>query len=48
MPMPDPMHMLVMKIFVPVCFAMFSPVATCREPATQFTLRQNTLESQQG
>ncbi len=33
MPMPEPMHMLVTKIFPPVCFAMFRPVTIWREPA---------------
>ena len=35
MPMPDPMHMLVTKIRLFVCLAMFKPVAICRAPAVQ-------------
>ena len=34
-PMPDPIHMLVTKIFPPYCFAMFRPVTICLEPAVQ-------------
>jgi len=33
MPMPEPMHMLVTKIRLFACLAMFNPVAICRAPA---------------
>lgn len=35
-PIPEPIHMLVQKILLPVCFAMLSPVATCLAPASSF------------
>ncbi|KAJ2974234.1 hypothetical protein NUW54_g11924 [Trametes sanguinea] len=47
MPIPEPMHMLVQKIFEPVCFAMFSPVATWRAPAAQPT-SQHAVPTYQG
>jgi hypothetical protein len=34
-PMPEPMHMLVTKIRLFVCLAMFSPVAIWRAPAVE-------------
>ena len=34
-PIPEPIHMLVQNILLPVCFAMFNPVATWRAPATE-------------
>jgi hypothetical protein len=43
MPIPEPMHMLVTKIRLFVCFAMFRPVAIWRAPAVQGEGTINTL-----
>jgi hypothetical protein len=43
MPMPEPMHMLVTKTRLFVCFAMFRPVAIWRAPAARGGRTINTL-----
>jgi len=46
MPMPEPMHMLVTKIRLFVCLAMFKPVAICRAPAIQEGDKVSTIQYQ--
>ena len=46
MPMPEPMHMLVTKIRLFVCLAMFKPVAICRAPAIQKGNELSTIQRQ--
>ncbi len=46
MPMPEPMHMLVTKIRLFVCLAIFKPVAICRAPAIQKEDKVNVIHHQ--
>jgi hypothetical protein len=46
MPRPEPMHMLVTKIRLFVCLAMFKPVAICRAPAIQKGNEVSSIQNQ--